>query len=374
MAGNQWVVFNKVMTAFNERRVANGESNVATDGLVNKSRTLEELRTPGNNYFIELIPPGQERNQIKSGCMLLGNDEGDRNFLPFSVQTSFDVFTSTNYNLMRDLAASGYVKEAIPYIRNQLTLMTDVTNSAGIGGPAGTPGGSDVIDAALDLLDPGIRVSQVDHINEGVHRGINAMYQRMDEYTRINGTSLDVAALDAALALVANPQAGSPAETRTSEEGITTNFDLATNAACHYPVGHAFEGALRLCEYAVLNKANTHETRVHHVETPERILAGDSDVGPVWVSELKFAQDAGDAVSGSTMPDEVNVPVVYSVAFLATQSNKHRKLAEDFVDFLLGDATQIYVDGGFLSLVGDEQGEGYSLDKDGNLIIENFTP
>ena len=374
MAGNQWVVFNKVMAAFNESRIANGESGVATDGLVNKSRTLEELRTSGNNYFIELIPPGQERNQIKSGCMLLGNDEGERNFLPFSIQTNFDVFTSTNYNLMRDLAASGYVKEAIPYIRNQLTLMTDVTNSTGIGGPAGTPGGSDVIDAALDLLDPGIRVSQVDHINEGIHRGINAMYQRMDEYTRINGTPLDVAALDAALALVANPQAGSPAETRTIEEGITTNFDLATNAACHYPVGHAFEGALRLCEYAVLNKANTHETRVHHVETPERILAGDSDVGPVWVSELKFAQDAGDAVSGSTMPDEVNVPVVYSVAFLATQSNKHRKLAEDFVDFLLGDATQIYVDGGFLSLLGDELAERYSQDKDGSLIIETFAP
>ncbi len=143
MAGNQWVVFNKVMTAFNERRVANGESDVATDGLVNKSRTLEELHTPGNNYFIELIPPGQERNQIKSGCMLLGNDEGERNFLPFSIQTNFDVFTSTNYPLMRDLAASGYVKEAIPYIRNQLTLMTDDTNSDMIGVP-GTPGGDEI--------------------------------------------------------------------------------------------------------------------------------------------------------------------------------------------------------------------------------------
>lgn len=33
MAGNQWVVFNKVMTAFNERRVANGEGDVVTDGL-----------------------------------------------------------------------------------------------------------------------------------------------------------------------------------------------------------------------------------------------------------------------------------------------------------------------------------------------------
>lgn len=374
MAGNQWVVFNKVMKGFNERRVANGESDVATDGLVNKSRTLEELRTPGNNYFIELIPPGQERNQIISGCMLLGNDEGERNFLPFSIQTNFDVFTSTNYNLMRNLAQSGHVKEAIPYIRNQLTLMTDETNSDFIGVP-GTPGSDEVADATLDLLSPAIRVSQVDHINEGIHRGINAMYQRMDEYTRLNGTPADVAALDAALALVATPQPGSPAETRTIEEGITTNFDLATNEACYYS-GHASipDGTLRLCEYAVLNKANTHETRVHHVETPERILAGDSDVGPVWVSELKYAQDAGDAVSGSTMPDAVNVPVVYSVAFLATQSNKHRKLAEEFVDFLLGDATQIYVDGGFLALTGSELAERYSFDKDGNFVIEQFSP
>jgi ABC-type molybdate transport system substrate-binding protein len=371
MAGNQWVVFNKVMKAFNERRVANGESDVVTDGLVNKSRTLAELHTPGNNYFIELIPPGQERNQIKSGCMLLGNDEGDRNFLPFSIQTQFDVFTSTNYNLMRNLADSGYVKEAIPYIRNQLTLMTDATNSAGIGGPDGT----DIADATLDLLDPAIRVSQVDHINEGIHRGINAMYQRMDEYTRLNGTIAEIALLDARLAEVGDPQPNSPAETRTIEEGITTNFNLATNAACNYS-GHPSiaDGTLRLCEFAVLNKSNTHETRVHHVETPERILADESDVGPVWVSELKFAQDAGDAVSGSTMPDEVNVPVVYSVAFLATQSNKHRKLAEDFVDFLLGDAAQIYVDGGFLPLLGDELAERYSFDRAGDLVIENFAP
>ncbi|MFC1589348.1 molybdate ABC transporter substrate-binding protein [Pseudomonadota bacterium] len=374
MAGNQWVVFNKVMKAFNERRVANGEADVATDGLVNKSRTLEELHTAGNNYFIELIPPGQERNQIKSGCMLLGNDEGDRNFLPFSIQANFDVFTSTNYNLMRNLAASGYVKEAIPYIRNQLTLMTDAANSDMIGVP-GTPGTDNVVDATLDLLDPVIRISQVDHINEGIHRGINAMYQRMDEYTRLNGSVAERGLLDARLAAVGDPQPGSPAETRTIEEGITTNFNLATNAACHYS-GHATipDGTLRLCEYAVLNKTSTHETRVHHVETPDRILTEKSDVGPVWVSELKFAQDAGDAVSGSTMPNEVNVPVVYSVAFLATQSNTHRKLAESFVDFLLADATQIYVDGGFLAPVGDELAERYSLDKDGTLTIETFAP
>jgi hypothetical protein len=274
---------------------------------------------------------------------------------------------------MRDLGQSGWVKEAIPYIRNQLTLMTDETNSAGIGAPPGTPGGDDIIDATLDLLDPAIRVSEVDHINEGIHRGINAMYQRMDEFTRLNGTPADVSALDTALLAVSIPQNGSPAATRT---GVSTDFNLATNPACHY-TGHGSiaDGTLRLCEFAILNKANTHETRVHHVETPERILAGDSDVGPVWVSELQFARNAGDAVSGSQMPDNVNLPVVYSVALVKNRNNrKHRRLARDFVRYLLGDAQQIFIDGGFSALTGTELGERYSLDKNGDLVIETFTP
>jgi ABC-type molybdate transport system substrate-binding protein len=297
--------------------------------------------------------------------MLLGNED-DRNFLPTSIQVNFDVFTSTNYNLMRDLAANGFVTEAVPYIRNQLTLMTNDTNDAGIG-----TGGD--IDATLDLLDPDVRVSEVDHINEGIHQGINAMYQRMDEYTRLNGTAGEIALLDDRLALVATPQDGSPAATR---EGVTTDFNLASNPACHYS-GHASipDGTLRLCEFAILNKANTHETRVHHVETPSRILAGESDTGPVWVSELQLAVNNGDAVSGYQPADAVNIPVVYSVAFLKTMSNKHRRLARKWVDFLLSpEGTQVYINGGFSALTGTEKGERYSFDADGNLVIEQFAP
>jgi hypothetical protein len=222
---------------------------------------------------------------------------------------------------MRDLAARGFVTEAVPYIRNQLTLMTDAANSKGIG-----TGGD--IDVTLDLLDPNIRASEVDHINEGIHQGINAMYQRLDEYTRLNGTPAEIVQLDALLAAVADPKPGSPAQTRTQQEGISTNFNLVTNPACHY-TGHASipDGTLRLCEFAILNKANTHETRVHHVETPTRILAGDSDTGPVWVSELQLAVNNGDAVSGYQPSDAVNLPVVYSVAFLKTMSKRHHKLA-----------------------------------------------
>jgi ABC-type molybdate transport system substrate-binding protein len=367
MAGNQWVVFDHFMQAFNEYRFAHGEEGIDLTAIGNQPRTFAGLQNKGADYFIELIPPGQERNQIKSGCMLLGNEDS-RNFLSTSIQVDFDVFTSTNYPLMRDLAASGFVTEAVPYIRNQLTLMTDATNSSGIG--AGVDG---TIDATLDLLDPAIRVSEVDHINEGVHRGINNMYRRMDEYTRLNGSAAEVIALDSLLVAVVTPQPGSPAATRT---GVSTDFDLTTNVNCHY-TGHVSiaDGTLRMCEFAILNKANTHETRVHHVETPERILAGDSDVGPVWVSELQLAVNNGDAVSGFQPIDAVNVPVVYSVAFLATMSNKHKRLARWWVDFLRSpEGVQIYVDGGFSALTGTEQGERYSFDADGDLVIEQFTP
>ena len=367
MAGNQWVVFDHFMQAFNEHRYARGEDGIDLTAIGNQPRTFAGLQKKGADYFIELIPPGQERDQIKSGCMLLGNDD-TRNFLPTSIQVDFDVFTSTNYNLMRDLANNGFVTEAVPYIRNQLTLMTDATNSTGIG-----TGADGTIDATLDLLDPSIRVSEVDHINEGVHRGINNMYRRMDEYTRLKGTAAEVATLDALLDAVATPQPGSPAATRT---GVSTDFNLATNAQCHY-AGHASiaDGTLRMCEFAILNMANTHETRVHHVETPSRILSGDSDVGPVWVSELQLAVNNGDAVSGYQPIDEVNLPVVYSVAFLATMSNKHKRLARWWVDFLRSpEGVQIYVDGGFSALTGTEQGERYSFDADGNLVIEEFTP
>jgi len=366
MAGNQWVVFDHFMQAFNELR-AKTDKKVDLTAIGNQPRTFAGLQNRGADYFIELIPPGQERNQIKSGCMLLGNDD-DRNFLSTSIQVDFDVFTSTNYPLMRDLAANGFVTEAVPYIRNQLTLMTDAANTPGIG-----DGADPIIDATLDLLDPAIRVSEVDHINEGVHRGINNMYRRMDEHTRLNGSASEIATLDTLLAAVVTPQPGSPADTRT---GVSTDFDLTSNAQCHY-VGHASiaDGTLRMCEFAILNKANTHETRVHHVETPERILAGDSDVGPVWVSELQLAVNNGDAVSGYQPIDEVNLPVVYSVAFLATMSKKHKKLARKWVKFLRSpEGVQIYVDGGFSALTGTEQGERYSFDDDGNLVIEQFTP
>ena len=388
MAGNQWVVFDKVMQGFNvQRGTGDGTEPQYHD---NPFYTLAELNDTARKYYIQLIPPGQIRNQIKSGCMVLGNDE-ERNFMPLNIQVDFDVFTSTNYNLMRDLAANGFVTEALPYIKNKLDLMVAEGNPLGIGTAGATGTHEHIVDIVMDLLDPAIRVSEVDHINEGIHRAINNMYKSMDEYIRENGTAEEIAALDAALADVATPQPGSPGETRPIEEGITTDFNLSTNPECHYS-GHPdiADGTLRFCEFAILNKSNTHETRVHHVETPAGILEEPGfepvDVGPVWISELGYQLVRNVAVEGmvpgafpppgvvgpDTANPAINNPATYSIAVLATAENgKHRKLARQFIDYVRSPEGQAdYTDGGFIGLTDEElaQGECYSIAKDGSLV------
>jgi hypothetical protein len=384
MAGNQWVVFDQVMRDFNLSRGLDPTIPANQAGY-----TLRDLRAAGRgDYYIQLIPPGQIRDQIKSGCMLLGNvdpNTPERNFMPFSIQVEFDVFASTNYPLMRDLAASGFVSEAKPYIKNKLDLLVTQGNPHNIG-VAGTNNSGlpftvedyyKIFDIVMDLLDPDIPVSQVDHINEGIHNAINAMYQRMDQYLRDNDPTKTETyngdyshALDVALAAVATPLPGSPADTRT---GISTNFDLATNDACNYG-----NGTLRFCEFAVLNKANTHETRVHHVETPERVRSGESWTGPLWITEVTYAQNSGNPVPvegvdiAAADPDEiVNRPVSYSIALLSTA--KHKRLGNAFIDWIRSpDGQRVYTDGGFIGLSDAELagGECYSIDRrTGEVVI-----
>lgn len=390
MAGNQWVVFDSVMQGFNVLRGTGDGTEPQYHDNNEGFYNLAELNDPARRYYIQLIPPGQIRNQIKSGCMILGNDE-ERNFMPMNIQVDFDVFSSTNYNLMRDLAANGFVTEALPYIKNKLDLMVAEGNPLGIGTAGATGTHAHIVDIVMDLLDPGIRVSEVDHINEGIHRAINNMYKAMDEYIRENGTQDEINALDAALAAVVTPQSGSPGETRPIEEGITTDFNLATNPECHYS-GHPSiaDNTLRFCEFAILNKSNTHETRVHHVETPGGILEEPGfvvvDVGPVWISELGYQLVRNVPVEGMVPgafpppgvvgPGDadpgINNPATYSIAVLATSENgKHRKLARKFIDYVRSPEGQAdYTDGGFIGLTDDElaAGECYSIARDGSLV------
>jgi subtilisin family serine protease len=351
------------------------------------------LNDEANRYFVELIPPGQIRAQIKSGCMLLGNDE-DRNFLPGNFQVDFDVFASTNYRLMGDLADNGFIDEAVPYISNRLDLM--VAGDGDPDNPGGNPKGigntvytgnaefDTQFDIIMDLLSGDVTASSLDHINEGIHNAANNYMKAAHDWVKANddGTLIDMTYtyaddteeigsktasdwIQAALAVVASPLPGSPSETRLDDRDAGENH--TSHDLDQRDCGSA--GDYLFCEYAVLNKADTHESRVHHVETPNGIQLVEGfipvDVGFVWITELAFQlnhdnfdvqgmvgdQDIANlGIPRPTIPPtNVNNDITYSLALLATSENQKR--GRQFIDFLRSPEGQlVYTDGGFTGL------------------------
>jgi hypothetical protein len=401
MAGNQWVVFDKAMQQFNVYINKGDGSEPAYRPNDANGFTLADLNDNANRYFIELIPPGQIRKQIKSGCMLLGNDE-ERNFLPGNYQVDFDVFASTNYNLMQDLANNGFIDEAVPYIKNRLDLMVAVENPEGIGNTVytGNPDFDTQFDIIMDLLSGDVIASSLDHINEGIHNAANNYMKAAHNWVKANGgdttiinmtytyadgtseTASKTASqwIQDALAVVATPMPGSPGAERliSRDAGENhTSHDLVDN-------GCGSEGDLLFCEYAVLNKVTTHESRVHHVETPNGILGEEGyvpvDVGFVWITELAYQLNNGNLevqgmvgeqdISNLGIPrpagSDVNKDITYSLALLAT--SKHKKRGRQFIDFLRSPQGQmVYTDGGFTGLTQTELegGKCYARPVDG---------
>jgi ABC-type molybdate transport system substrate-binding protein len=75
-------------------------------------------------------------------------------------------------------------------------------------------------------------------------------------------------------------------------------------------------------------------TAVHHRETPDRIVANQSDAGMVWKTEVLAALRGGAQVEAVALPDEdsLRTEVSYVVGMLA--GSKHREVAEAFLRFL----------------------------------------
>ncbi len=415
MAGNQWVVFEEAMRQFAVAEgvaVIDGAGDSVEPGFrENGDWTLADLNQDANKVYIQLIPPGQIANQITSGCMTLGNDE-DRNLLPGNLQVNFDVFASTNYTLMQKLAKKGFVEEAVPYIANRLDLMVKAGNAIGIGTdtPTGDAAFDRQFDTAMDLLSGDVVASALDHINEGIHKASNGYMKKVDKFIRTHANKdapitmdyhfgdhthsgmVEMTAtqwLDAALAAVATPHPDSPGAKRL------ISGDSGENHSSHNLANIVVGGkkdclqadgvSLKFCEFAVINKFNTHESRVHHVETPNGVVITEPtdgfipvDVGFVWITELAYQINAGNtavtgmngAELGDTAPalgivndGGVNGDKIYSLALLATSENKER--GERFIDFLRSPEGQaVYVAGGFTGLT-DAQldaGECYHLD------------
>jgi ABC-type molybdate transport system substrate-binding protein len=75
-------------------------------------------------------------------------------------------------------------------------------------------------------------------------------------------------------------------------------------------------------------------TAVHHRETPDRILANQSDAGMVWRTEVLAAQRSGAHVEAVALPDADSLRNEVSYVIGTLNTTKHAAAAEAFLSFL----------------------------------------
>jgi ABC-type sulfate transport system substrate-binding protein len=92
-----------------------------------------------------------------------------------------------------------------------------------------------------------------------------------------------------------------------------------------------------------------HFSIVHHREIPDRIAAGQTDVGIVWQTETKAALARGAQVAGVALPPEQSA--IDSVSYFAgiLRGSPHRQAAQAYLEFITSPAGQAaYGEFGFL--------------------------
>ena len=90
-------------------------------------------------------------------------------------------------------------------------------------------------------------------------------------------------------------------------------------------------------------------TAVHHRETPDRIVAGQSDAGIVWKTEVAAAQQSGARVEGVALSDQDSLRSEVSYVVGMLKDTPHRQAAQTFLDFLRSaDSKKAYARFGFV--------------------------
>jgi molybdate transport system substrate-binding protein len=74
------------------------------------------------------------------------------------------------------------------------------------------------------------------------------------------------------------------------------------------------------------------------------VISGDADAGIVYVTDV--TDDVADQVVSIDIPDDLNVIATYPIAVVADAPEAD--LAQEFVDYVLGDGQQVLADHGFL--------------------------
>lgn len=122
-------------------------------------------------------------------------------------------------------------------------------------------------------------------------------------------------------------------------EGIAKQIEKAYIAA----------GGERLLEAVMKTKVadgSTWLTKIHHRESPLRILNEQSDVAPVWLSEVLYQERMHHPVESIKIPASENIRATYVIAKL--KHAIHSRAATDFFNFMQSDEVKrIYRKYGF---------------------------
>lgn len=99
-----------------------------------------------------------------------------------------------------------------------------------------------------------------------------------------------------------------------------------------------------------VGKGTTYLTTIHHRQTPMRIMYGESDAGPVWISEAYYHSELTDhPIDMVELSDDINVEATYVAGQM--KNAPHADAAKAFMDFLVSSKAQdIYKKYGFTSV------------------------
>lgn len=123
-------------------------------------------------------------------------------------------------------------------------------------------------------------------------------------------------------------------------EGIAKQIEASYRKAGGDALDHT------IMESKVKN-GSTYLTRIHHRESPLRMLQGESDAAPVWSTEAYFQQQIlHRPVETIAIPPDQNVIATYTVARM--KEAPHEQAAKDFLAFMASaEAQAIYRKYGF---------------------------
>jgi ABC-type molybdate transport system substrate-binding protein len=100
---------------------------------------------------------------------------------------------------------------------------------------------------------------------------------------------------------------------------------------------------------------NSWFTAVHHRETPDRILADQSDAGMVWKTEVLEAERSGANIDAVALPDQDSLRKEVSYVIGSLKAAPHAAAAAAFLTFLSSpECQQTYAKYGFVNASADE--------------------